>query len=123
MTLEEALPIVTATATAVGILDFLIRKWLQKHRDELILALNSQITQLRTEVAGSVAECAKVKGELKESEDDRTAKTAALVVTKHRIVTLEEEAKARATQLGELQDVKATLDQEQKTHDNRIRGR
>lgn len=47
MTLGEAATVITITTTvvtfAVGGIDFLIRKWMQKHRDDLITTLNQQV--------------------------------------------------------------------------------
>ncbi|MBN9119052.1 MAG: AAA family ATPase [Planctomycetes bacterium] len=50
MTLEEAVPLVTVLGGLMTAADFLVRKWLQKHRDELIIALNKQVTDLTATV-------------------------------------------------------------------------
>ncbi|OWK35567.1 ParA family protein [Fimbriiglobus ruber] len=60
ITLEQALAIagsaVTAITFLVGGIDFLIRRWLQRHRYELVLTLNQQIATLHNETHNRSAE-------------------------------------------------------------------
>ncbi len=60
MTTEQALATVGAVTASVtffvGGIDWLIRRWLQRHRDELILSLNNHIASLHTEVKARASE-------------------------------------------------------------------
>ena len=121
MTIEQVVPILGVLVPVLGGVDFLVRKWLQKHRDELLISMNAQVTALRGEVSDRTKERDKADDELKELERSHTAKVAELVVANHRVATLEGEGRFKDTAAGELQVVKDALDKKQKTHDGRIR--
>jgi cellulose biosynthesis protein BcsQ len=124
MPLEQALAFIGATTAAITFavagVDWLIRKWLQKHRDELILALHAQVAALNENVSERTKERDTAREELKEVEADRNAKASLLVVTKHEVASLKEVVQSKSDELAELKEVKESLDKTQQTHDNRI---
>jgi cellulose biosynthesis protein BcsQ len=124
VTLEQALAIagaaVTVTTFLVGGADWLIRSWLQKHRDELINALNTQVA----------TQHATINRLTKERDDAHTdyaavvqlqASTAAALVTETaRANALDAAVAVRDGQLADLSDLQNALAKKQKAHDNRI---
>src|SRR4051812_2320159 len=57
VTIEQALILgITVVTFLVGGIDWLIRRWLQRHREELVLSLNQKITDLHTDIQARTAE-------------------------------------------------------------------
>jgi cellulose biosynthesis protein BcsQ len=89
MTLGEAVSIVTATGTVVGVIDFLIRMWLQKHHDKTIQDLTATVDSLQAKLDTAAGERDQARAEL-------TAETAARVTAASKLVS----ATGESAQLG-----------------------
>jgi len=122
---EQILALLGATATVITVLvggvDWLIRKWLQKHRDELIHSLNQQVSDLHGDVSTAEGERDQARADLAEATGRLADVTAERDTACRQNAEIDAAAKARDAELAELHEVKAALDKKQKTHDNRIR--
>jgi len=107
MTLEETGPIIGAITFLLTGTDWLIRRWLQKHRDELILSLTQQLKDANTAVADRTVE-------RDEAHTDLAATTNTLAHTTNALVKADDEAaKLRvinAVTSAKLADVTAQLE-------------
>src|SRR5262245_52663860 len=125
MTTEQTLGIIGAVVAVLGIvvtgIDFLIRKWLQKHRDELIISLNQQIATLTTSIQQATRERDDARSQRDTALNNLTTTSAALATATGEDLTLSNQLHERGEELTELKETKVALDKHQKTHDNRIR--
>jgi cellulose biosynthesis protein BcsQ len=121
VTLEEAVPIFGVLVPVLGGVDFLIRKWLQKHRDELVISLNRQVADLHADVNRLTGERDTARNDHAAAVQLQVATAADLVAETNRAVELADDLRVSDAQLLELGEVKEALDKKQKTHDNRIR--
>lgn len=122
MNTEQAVSLIIGVTTfLVGGIDWLIRKWLQKHRDEVIRELGEKNTALQIEsatlhhrvsnqdlvIVARTAELEEAKQELTEERTRNMAQSA----------TIEKQAE----ELAVLSEKHEAIDKVQKTHVNRIR--
>ena len=120
MTLEEALPLVTAVTAAVGVVDWLIRKRIAVHRDEMVLSLNAQQAVLHTTVSTLTGERDKARADHAAAVQLQAATATELAAESQVSTGLRADLKVSDGQVAALSDLKDALDKNQKTHDNRI---
>jgi cellulose biosynthesis protein BcsQ len=122
MTIEQTIPFVIGVTTfLVTGADFLVRKWLQKHRDETIKDLTDKRSaaeglahQLRADLAAAEQAVTKVTDE----RDESRAEVSALREENRSQTAQIEELRAGVSGLAGEQE---RLRSEQRTHENRIR--
>jgi hypothetical protein len=122
MTIEQAIPLAIGIITfLVTGTDFLVRKWIQKHRDETIKDLTDKRSavevrshQLDTDLAAARLTLVDVTRE----PDVATAEVGTLLAANREQSTRIAELDAEVTRLAQSQE---DLTRTQRTHDNRIR--
>jgi Mrp family chromosome partitioning ATPase len=120
MTLEEAVPLVTVLGGLMTAADFLIRKWLQKHRDELLVALNQKVADLHGDVTRLASERDAARADHAAAVQLQAKTASALADEAARASKLADDLQVSDAQLADLAETRAASDRKQKTHDNRI---
>jgi cellulose biosynthesis protein BcsQ len=122
MTIEQALPIAIGAITfLVGGVDWLIRRWLQKHREELILSLNQRVADLQDEVKNVRAERDERAAQVGFLAEELTDATTSLTIEGGKNLNLEEKSEKQAVELATLSEAREAMEKKQKAHDARIR--
>ncbi|VTT97942.1 Chromosome partitioning protein ParA OS=Gluconobacter morbifer G707 GN=GMO_19480 PE=4 SV=1: CbiA [Gemmataceae bacterium] len=122
MSTEQAVSIfIGVTTFLVGGLDWLIRKWLQKHRDEVIREQGERIAALQIEAAHLNHKVAKQETVIAGLTADRDEGAAALAEEREQNATLTAKLEQQAAELADLAEEREVIRKTQKSHDNRIR--
>ncbi len=120
MTLEEALPLVTAVTAAVGVVDWIIRKRIATYRDDMVISLNAQVATLHASVNTLTTERDAARADHAAAVQLQATTAASLAAETALTANLRADLKVSDDQLAELSEVKESLDRNQKAHDNRI---
>jgi Mrp family chromosome partitioning ATPase len=122
MSVEQALTLGIAVVTfLVGGIDFLVRWWLHKPRDEAIKELNEKLTASRIDAAHLRTALEKAEAREGVATVERDQAQADGAKEKKRADDLATVGEAQAAELTELRGVRDLLKKGQKAHDNRIR--
>lgn len=122
MTIEQAIPFAIGVTTfLVTGADFLVRKWLQKHRDEAIQELTDKrsAAEARAHHLGTdLAAARQTIDDVTEKRDSAMGEVATLLAENRKQAGRIDELEAEAARLSESHE---SMTRTQRTHDNRIR--
>jgi cellulose biosynthesis protein BcsQ len=122
MSTEQAVSLFIAVTTfLLGGLDWLIRKWLQKHRDEVVKDLGEKVTALQLESANLHHRVNNQEATIAARTVERDEAREELSRSREHNAALKAEVEQQQEALARLSEDHEELGRERKTHDNRIR--
>jgi len=122
MTTEQALSVYIAVTTFfVTGTNFLVRKWLQKHRDEAVKELTTKVVALQEERHELGDKLQAATEQLVSVSSERDSAQAELEKVRAKDQGLTEELSSVRAQLAAVSSEQGHLQKQQRTHDNRIR--
>lgn len=121
MTLQEAGIIVSSTVAVGGVLDFFIRKWIERTRNATIAKLNTALSKARDERDEARADRDRAAQELADITGAHATTSEALATEAARNATLTATTTAQAAELERLRELESQTVKEERSQTNRLR--